>query len=154
MVAQLFIATIVKNNCLVKMKNFLKIAVILSLTTLFSCSKEESTTTSHKSEHEISQDFVQGSEDIPLLISMEKIQDEGLGFDSPSGSIMTSSYESTLSKTKIAKFYTKTLPQMGWTLDSSESDTLKFTRENEELEIDLSTQDHKTVIRFLISYNL
>ncbi|MBL6665348.1 MAG: hypothetical protein ISQ34_05855 [Rickettsiales bacterium] len=135
------------------MKILSKIAVLLSLVTLFSCSKESSTT-SQNLEHEISQDFVQGSEDIPLLISMDKIQDEGLGFDSPSGSIMTSSYQSTLTQSKITKFYKKTLPQMGWTVVSSDSNTLKFTRENEELEINFSNQDHKTVIRFLISYDL
>ncbi len=44
----------------------------------------------------VSQDFVQGSEDIPLLEQMEKMFDEGLGFDSASGSIMSSSYESKI----------------------------------------------------------
>ena len=132
----------------------LKLAILLAITVMVSCTKEELGTTSNKSAHEVSHDFVQGSEDIPLLLSMNKIQDAGLGFDSPSGSIMTSSYESTLSFSKISKFYKKTLPQMGWSLTESNSDTLKFSRENENLAIDLSSQERKTVIRFLISYDL
>ena len=107
-----------------------KLLVIAALAITFSCSKEESGTTSNKSSHEVSHDFVQGSEDIPLLLGMEKIQDEGLGFDSPSGSIMSSSYDSNLKISKISKFYQKTLPQMGWTLDKKSSDALKFSREN------------------------
>ena len=132
----------------------IKLSILLAITAIISCSKEESSTTSTRAGHEISHDFVQGSEDIPLLLSMNKIKDEGLGFDSPSGSIMSSSYESTLSISKISKFYQKTLPQMGWSLTESTKETLKFSRENENLEIDLSSPDKKTMIRFLISYDL
>ena len=63
---------------------------------------------------DVSEDFAQGSEDVPLLVGMEKIFDESVGFDSESGSIMSSSYTSKISLKKIKNFYSKTLVQMGW----------------------------------------
>lgn len=132
----------------------LNLTIILSLTLLISCSQDKSKNTTRIHNYEVSHDFVQGSEDIPLLLSMKKIKDEGLGFDSPSGSIMSSSYESILKKSEISDFYKKSLPQMGWTLISSNVKMLKFSRDNENLQIDLSSSGHKNIIRFLISYDL
>lgn len=100
---------------------------------------------------EVSEDFVQGSEDIPLLVEMEKMFDESLGFDSASGSIMSSSYESKISLEKVGNFYRKTLLQMGWKLVSSDSKKLAFERENEKLEIELLQQNGKNVVKFFIS---
>lgn len=103
---------------------------------------------------EVSADFVQGSEDIPLLNGMEKIFDESLGFDSPSGSIMSSSYESKIPTENVKKFYGKTLPQMGWTLKKIEPSKLSFEREKESLEIELIKQDGKNIVKFFISSSL
>ncbi len=103
---------------------------------------------------EASTDFVQGSEDIPLLKGMEKIFDESLGFDSPSGSIMSSSYESNMPLENIKKFYGKTLPQMGWNLKKTEPSKLSFKREKENLEIEFIKQDKKNIIKFFISSSL
>ena len=48
---------------------------------LFSCANETSNQKS-ATYYSVSEDFVQGSEDIPLIMGMTKILDEGLGFDS------------------------------------------------------------------------
>jgi hypothetical protein len=93
---------------------------------------------------EVSQDFVQGSEDVPLLVGMEKIFEESLGFDSASGSIMSSSYETEISAEKIESFYQKTLPQMGWKIKKTDSRNLVFKRENENLEIELFKASSKS----------
>lgn len=101
---------------------------------------------------EVSHDFVQGSEDVPLLVGMEKIFEESLGFDSASGSIMSSSYESEINAEKIKSFYQKTLPQMGWKIKKTDSKKLVFKRENENLEIELYSENNKKcVIKFFIS---
>jgi hypothetical protein len=101
---------------------------------------------------EVSHDFVQGSEDLPLLVGMEKIFEESLGFDSASGSIMSSSYETKISAEKIKSFYQKTLPQMGWKMKKTDSKKLAFKRENENLEIEISSKDNeKSVAKFFIS---
>ncbi len=99
----------------------------------------------------VSEDFVQGSEDIPLLLAMEKMFDEGLGFDSPAGSIMSSSYESKIGLEKVRSFYTKTLPQMGWKLVKKDAKKSVFKRENEKLEIEFCVQNNKNVVKFFIS---
>lgn len=135
-------------------KIIFKLTILLAITSIISCSKGNSKKVPTNQQYSISHDFVQGSEDIPLLVSMKQIRDEGLGFDSPSGSIMSSSYESILSRSDIANFYKKTLPKMGWTLKVSKTDELKFSRENENLEIDLTIKKYKSIIRFLISYDL
>ncbi len=99
----------------------------------------------------VSEEFVQGSEDIPLLVEMEKMFDESLGFDSASGSIMSSSYESKIALNKVKNFYAKTLPQMGWKLVTTEPKKLAFEREKEKLEIEFSSQKKKNVVKFFIS---
>ncbi len=103
---------------------------------------------------EASTDFVQGSEDIPLLNGMEKMFDEGLGFDSSSGSIMSSSYKAEIPLENVKKFYSKTLPQMGWALKKSEPLKLSFEREKENLEIELIKQNEKNIVKFFISSSL
>ncbi len=151
------------------MKNFLeKTLLILSILLLvFSCCRVEPKTPQNpvvanipyepgpinksSSLNEVSTEFVQGSEDIPLLKDMEKIFDESLGFDSASGSIMSSSYESKTSLENIKKFYGKTLPQMGWNLKKIESSKLLFVREKENLEIELIKKNEKNIVKFFIS---
>ena len=102
----------------------------------------------------VSQEFVQGSEDIPLLEKMDKMFDEGLGFDSAAGSIMSSSYESKIDLEKVRSFYAKTLPQMGWKLLKNDSKKSVFEREKEKLEIEFLTQEKKQVVKFFISSDL
>ncbi len=99
----------------------------------------------------VSEDFVQGSEDIPLLLAMEKMFDEGLGFDSSAGSIMSSSYETKISLEKVRNFYAKTLPQMGWKLAKKDKKKSVFKRENDKLEIEFGVQNNKNVVKFFIS---
>lgn len=99
----------------------------------------------------VSEEFVQGSEDIPLLQGMEKTFDEGLGFDSTNGSIMSSVYEAKISSEDIKNFYVKTLPQMGWKIKKKEGSKISFKREKESLEIEFFNQNEKNLIRFFIS---
>jgi hypothetical protein len=104
--------------------------------------------------NQVSTEFVQGSEDVPLLVEMEKIFDESLGFDSPEGSIMTSSYESKIDLKDVRDFYSKTLPQMGWSQVEATHNKLIFTRENDRLEIDLSIENEQNLVKFFISSDL
>lgn len=147
----------VKNN----MKNFL--AVISLSFLVFSCATKTPPSKSSpvkepigasKEEVVASEEFVQGSEDIPLLVGMEKMFDEGLGFDSESGSIMSSSYETKVDLKKVRSFYSKTLPQMGWKLVKGNKNKSVFERDNEKLEVEYSKQDSKDVVKFFISSSL
>jgi imidazoleglycerol phosphate synthase glutamine amidotransferase subunit HisH len=132
-----------------------KILTLIPLTFLiFSCVKMVKNTVSQKKEPveiRVSEDFIQGSEDIPLLLGMNKIFDDSLGFDSSSGSIMTSSYETKIDLERVKNFYHKTLPQMGWKLVSSDIAKSKFKRGKEKLEIDFVNQNGKDIVRFFLS---
>ena len=134
------------------MKKFLTL-ISLSLL-LFSCAEIEipaKPTISKPEQLRASEDFVQGSEDIPLLVGMEKISEDSLGFDSNSGSIMSSSYATKIDLEKVRNFYQKTLPHMGWRVSKSDLEKLKFRRDKEKLEIEFVNQDGKDVVRFFIS---
>ncbi len=135
------------------MKKFLTLIAILPL---FCCSIKP-TKSFKNQEPEVAKDFVQGSEDIPLLVGMEKIFEESLGFDSDSGSIMSCAYESRIALEKTQEFYKKTLPQMGWKAEEISEQfvqKIKFTRENEKLEIEFSNKNGKNILRFFISSTL
>jgi hypothetical protein len=132
-----------------------KILTLIPLTFLiFSCAKTLQNNISQKKEPveiRVSEDFIQGSEDIPLLLGMNKIFDDSLGFDSSSGSIMTSSYETKIDLERVKNFYHKTLPQMGWKLISSDIAKSKFKRGKEKLEIDFVNRNGKDIVRFFLS---
>lgn len=99
----------------------------------------------------VSEEFVQGSEDIPLLVGMEKISDDSVGFDSNSGSIISSSYVSENDKKQIRDFYLKTLPQMGWQIVKNVENESSFKRDREKLEIEFVAENGKKVVRFFLS---
>jgi hypothetical protein len=148
MVARAFIASNVKDNLGRFMKKILTLISVSFL--LFSCAKNPF----HKVEIislKVSKDFVQGSEDIPLLLGMEKVYGESVGFDSSSGSIMSSSYTTKNDLKAIFSFYFHTLPDMGWRVTEKSKDKLIFKRDNEKLEIDFTKQDKQNMVKFFIS---
>lgn len=135
-----------------------KILILVPFFLLFSCSYLDQLDKKiqkfvHKDDKEIvaSNDFVQGSEDIPLVVGMEKISDGALGFDSASGSIISSSYSSKIDEKKVRNFYLKTLPQMGWNTSHHNENSIKFKREKEALEIEFAKEEKMQVVRFFYS---
>jgi hypothetical protein len=56
------------------------------------CCKAQNKQSQIKSQIKVTEEFVQGSEDILLLARNKKTLDYGLGFDRVSGNIITSSY--------------------------------------------------------------
>lgn len=126
------------------------LALISILFLLFSCSKN------FFSKPEIvelkaSEEFVQGSEDIPLLVGMEKITGESIGFDSDFGSIISSNYSTQSDLKKVKNFYSKTLPQLGWKLVASRENNSTFKRDKEKLEIEFAKEDGKNLVKFFLS---
>ena len=101
-----------------------------------------------------SEDFVQGSEDVPLLLGMTRVSDGSMGFDSAVGSIVSSSYQSTVEPQKVRDFYIKTLPQMGWTLAQSNAEKSTFKRDGEKLEIEFLVKDGAVLVNFFLSSSL
>jgi hypothetical protein len=98
-----------------------------------------------------SRDFVQGSEDIPLLLEMQRVSDDNLGFDSNSGSIISSSYETKIPFKMVKEFYLKTLPPMGWNIMKNFENNVSFKRDKENLNIEFLKEDNKKIVKFFIS---
>lgn len=132
------------------MKKFLALISVGFL--LFSCSEMKSFFSTKEQKLKVTEDFVQGSEDIPLLAGMSKISSESVGFDSNAGSIISSSYATKSDLKKVKKFYIETLPQMGWKqVKGANKHSISFKREKEKLEIDFSDEDGKKIVKFFIS---
>ncbi len=142
-----------------------KILLLSSLFLIFSCSelqkwqKKVTTIFKEKSKKEepkkadliVTEEFVSGSEDIPLLAGMQKISDGSLGFDSTVGSIISSSYSSNLDHNEVKIFYLKTLPKMGWGVVRNSIDSAKFRRDKEDLEIEFAEENGVKLVRFFYS---
>ena len=81
-----------------------------------------------------------GFEDLPLMDGLKQAEDASVSFDSPSGRIIEAYAQSnTISKQKIADFYNKTLPQLGWSRISGKGKaaSVSYTREGEMLTISI-----------------
>ncbi len=157
MAARAFIVQLVRGD----MKKILS----LILLTIFTCSCEDFSLQNlkksfsknfepaAKKDHEIiaSEEFAQGSEDVPLLVGMEKISEDSLGFDSNSGSIVSSTYASDLNQKEVRDFYLKTLPQMGWKIVKNIETKVVLKRDKENLDIEFLKEGGKEVVRFFIS---
>ncbi len=98
--------------------------------------------------------FVDGSGDIPLLAEMTKISDENIDFDSTSGSISSSKYQTKIEVEKIRTFYLKTLPQLGWKLVLNNMKKAIFERKKERLELGFMKSDEGNVVEFFISSSI
>jgi hypothetical protein len=95
--------------------------------------------------------FVDGSSDIPLLIGMNKVSEDELGFESSNGSISCAIYNFENDDEKIMDFYGKTLLQLGWKEISKESNKISFRRDKQNLTIEINTKKHNRAIKFFIS---
>ena len=80
--------------------------------------------------------FIEGLEDVPLMDGISQIQKDTISFGNEESRFV----EAYLTSSKIGfksieNFYIKTLPQLGWTYQGKDANTLLFYRENEMLEI-------------------
>ena len=99
----------------------------------------------------VSAEFIKGSLDIPVAKGLEIISDEEVEFDSASGSFASSTYQSKNSIESIKKFYTETLPQMGWNLTEFSNHSAIFKRENQVLKIEFSKSQKQTLAVFILT---
>ena len=85
---------------------------------------------------EVQAAFIEGLEDFPIPDGLEQIENANLNFGNEDIRLvevyMTSS---SLDFAKVAQFYKDTLPQLGWKLNKSSDNSIKFEREGEMVEI-------------------
>ncbi len=85
--------------------------------------------------------FIEGMEDVPIPDKMMQIQGDSFSFSNEETRLVEAYLQSNFSKFSfVAGFYESTLPQLGWELKQSNSESLTFTRGNEELNITLTSK--------------
>lgn len=82
--------------------------------------------------------IVKGSLDIPVFRMLD-FATEGFAFDYSSGSVSSSSYYTIANPLLVEKFYTETLPQMGWSFLKKQNQKLFFVREETMLIIKIES---------------
>ncbi len=95
-------------------------------------------------------EFVAGSDDVPLFLSLKKFGEEDVDFDSASGSISSLIYESSVNLDEVRNFYIKTMPQMGWKIYQNTKKKIVFHRQKQKLEIELTKENGKNLVKFFI----
>jgi hypothetical protein len=91
------------------------------------------------------QQFVPGTEDVPLMKELAPVKGSDIVFDKPEGRIIEASARGKVTKAAVRSFYASTLPQLGWK-PSGES----WTRETETLHLDISGRDGDLWVTFTL----
>jgi len=91
------------------------------------------------------QQFVPGTEDVPLMRELAPVKDSDLVFDKPEGRIIEASARGKVTKSAVRGFYASTLPQLGWKA-SGES----WTRDTETLHLDFGGRDGDLWVTFTL----
>lgn len=96
----------------------------------------------------LAEQFLVGTEDVPLMDGMIYSKDETFSFDNEDGRLYFSKTFIHENPQKIEDFYTSTLPQLGWTKNKDDT----FEREGDILRIAIADEsyhiDKKTTVIF------
>lgn len=93
------------------------------------------------------QQYVPGTEDIPLFFGFDFIEDQELSYDSYDGRIIDAEfYSKTADASNVRKFYEETLPQLGW----SKRQYQIYERDGEILKLNILQQNNGTILKFKI----
>jgi hypothetical protein len=93
------------------------------------------------------QGFLSAYEDLPLAPGLVEVTGSGLSFDGPGGRIVEAYAKGGATAADVLKFYSATLPQLGW---ARETDT-QYRRESEVLTLAAEAQGRALVVHFKIS---
>jgi|SRR5579863_7351763 len=91
------------------------------------------------------QEFVPGTEDLPLMKELVTVDGSAVVFNKPEGRIIEATARGKVSISAVRSFYGETLPQLGWNAATS-IDT--WTRETETLRLDFAEHDGDLWVTF------
>jgi hypothetical protein len=91
--------------------------------------------------------FLSRLEDMPLMPGLSEDTKSGVSFDTADGRIVEAFARGNVTERQVLDFYRETLPQLGWTAESS----TEFSRGGEKLQIDLVPDDQGMVVRYSLS---
>ena len=90
--------------------------------------------------------FVEGFEDLPLAPGLVNLPEAGTGFDKPTGRIVVAYASGKTSREAVEKFYSTTLPQLGWTRQGG-----AYLREGERLTIEILGAQGGVTVRYTLA---
>jgi len=93
------------------------------------------------------EEFVSGTEDVPLMTGLAIIPGSALVFDKPEGRIVEAQAHGVLARAKVEAFYDASLPQLGW----KKIGTDRWQRDAERLKLDFTGADGHLTVGFTIS---
>ena len=88
--------------------------------------------------------FINGFNDVPLMLGMTEVIESNVAFDTVQGRILVSFARSRESKDKIIAFYEESLSQLGWEMKEDG----RFVRGVEILNVDFFPDGEYLVVRF------
>lgn len=95
--------------------------------------------------------FFSSLQDIPLMSGIDELADHAVSFDKPGGRISESfAFIHDLKPEDVLRFYSATLPQLGWGQVSEYS----FFRQSETLDISFGEIEGQPIIRIMIGPTL
>lgn len=92
-------------------------------------------------------EFVAGTEDVPLMPGLKFVAGSDLVFDKPEGRIVEAQAQGALSRAKVQAFYAASLPQLGWKKISAD----QWQRDAERLKLEFRGQDGRLTVGFTLS---
>jgi hypothetical protein len=90
--------------------------------------------------------FVEGFEDLPLAPGLVNLPEAGTGFDKPTGRIVVAYASGKTSRSAVEKFYSATLPQLGWSREGN-----AYLREGERLTIEIIGAEGGVTVRYTLA---
>jgi hypothetical protein len=92
-------------------------------------------------------EFVDGTEDVPLMQGLATVEGKNLAFDKPEGRIVEAEARGALARVKVQAFYGATLPQLGWRAAGPDA----WQRDGEVLRLAFHGRDGDLTVGFTLS---
>ena len=89
---------------------------------------------------------MEGFEDLPLAPGLASLPDAGTGFDKPTGRIVVAYASGKTTRAAVERFYSSTLPQLGWSRQGG-----AYLREGEKLTIEILGAESGVTVRYTLA---
>jgi hypothetical protein len=93
------------------------------------------------------EEFVAGTEDVPLMPGLRPLPNSDIVFDKPEGRIVEARAEGAVSREKVEAFYAASLPALGWKAAGRDV----WQRDAERLRLDFTGSTSKLAVGFTLS---
>jgi hypothetical protein len=93
------------------------------------------------------EEFVAGTEDLPLMPSLKPVPNSDVVFDKPEGRIVEARAEGATTRAKVEAFYAASLPPLGWKPAGRDV----WQRDNERLRLDFAGSGSRLAVGFTLS---